>query len=58
MSDLSIKIRLLGNSSVGKSCLIRRYIEDKYEDNFITTIGVDYYEKNVEVNNTIIKTIS
>ena len=57
MSDLSIKIGLLGNSSVGKSCLIRRYIEDKYEDNFITTIGVDYYEKNVEVNNTIIKLI-
>ena len=57
MSDLSIKIGLLGTSSVGKSCLIRRYIEDKYEDNFITTIGVDYYEKNVEVNNTIIKLI-
>ena len=57
MSDENIKIGLLGNSCVGKTSLIRRFVEDKFEDNFISTIGVDYFEKNVIINNKQIKLI-
>ena len=51
MSDENIKIALLGDSCVGKTSLIRRFVEDRFEDNFISTIGVDYFEKKVMINN-------
>ena len=55
MSNIEIKIGLLGNSGVGKTSLIRRFVVDKYEDNFISTIGVDYFDKELIINNKKIK---
>jgi len=43
--DLNFKILLLGDSQVGKSCFLLRYVEDTFTDNFMTTIGVDYKVK-------------
>ena len=37
--DALVKILLLGNSSVGKTCLLMRFCEDTFEPSFITTIG-------------------
>lgn len=37
--DALIKLILIGNSSVGKTCLILRYVEDTYQKNFLPTIG-------------------
>lgn len=36
------KIILVGNHSVGKTCLVRRYCEDDYTDGYKATIGVDF----------------
>ena len=55
MSEISIKIGLLGNSSVGKTSLIRRFIENKFEDNYMSTVGVDYFDKIITINNKEIK---
>ena len=41
-SDCMMKILLLGNSGAGKSCLITRFVEDKFVTNFYNTIGVDF----------------
>ena len=57
MSENAIKIGLLGNSSVGKSSLIRRFVDNKFDDNYMSTIGVDYFEKKVIIKNTEIKLI-
>jgi small GTP-binding protein len=38
-----------GDSQVGKSCLIKRYCENKFVSRYIPTIGVDYGVKVVEV---------
>eukprot|EP01044_Picomonas_judraskeda_P025830 COSAG03_NODE_7623_length_892_cov_177.761665_1_plen_63_part_00 len=40
--DALVKILLLGNSSVGKTCLLMRFCEDTFEPSFITTIGIDF----------------
>lgn len=37
--DALIKLILIGNSSVGKTCLILRYVENTYQKNFLPTIG-------------------
>lgn len=33
---------LIGNSGVGKSCLLLRYAENAFNENFFNTIGVDF----------------
>ena len=52
-----IKIGLIGNSSVGKSSLIRRFVDNKFDDNYMSTIGVDYFEKKIIINSNIINLI-
>jgi Ras-related protein Rab-2A len=55
MSTLTIKYIIVGNSSVGKSCLLLRYTEDKYEPMHDITIGVEFGTKTVYVDNNTIK---
>lgn len=37
--DLQIKLLTIGNSGVGKTCLLLRYANDAFSPTFITTIG-------------------
>jgi len=53
--DFNYKILLLGDSSVGKTCFLLRYIEDTYTGNHISTIGVDYKIKLIQLNSEMIK---
>lgn len=46
---IRIKIISLGDTSVGKSCLIKRYCEGKFVAKYIPTIGVDYGVKPVSL---------
>ena len=43
----SIKITLLGNPGVGKTCIIARYIEGIYNENSSSTIGANYSQKTI-----------
>lgn len=36
------KILLIGDSGVGKSCLLTRFADDMFTDSYISTIGVDF----------------
>jgi Ras-related protein Rab-5C len=50
------KIVLLGDSSVGKSSIVNRYIKRKFSNKYITTIGASFYSKNIHLkNNKLIK---
>ncbi|KAK3284655.1 hypothetical protein CYMTET_7707 [Cymbomonas tetramitiformis] len=46
-----IKIISMGDAGVGKSCLIKRYCEEKFVQKYIGTIGVDYGVKSVRLGN-------
>ena len=41
------KVIVLGDSGVGKSTLINRYVDEFYKDCFTTTIGVDFKIKRL-----------
>ena len=47
---MSIKITLLGNPGVGKTCIISRYIDNVFEENNSPTIGANYSEKVINKN--------
>ena len=44
-----IKIISMGDKAVGKSCLIKRYCEEKFVTKYVTTIGIDYGVKPVVI---------
>ena len=47
---MSMNILLLGDSSVGKTSIINQYVEGKFEENFISTCGLDLKEKKIIIN--------
>ena len=50
-----LKYIIIGNSSVGKSCITMRYIHDSFNEEFKTTIGVEFGSKNVTIKGKIYK---
>lgn len=46
--DNLYKILLIGDSGVGKSCLLLRFADDTYVESYISTIGVDFKVKTIE----------
>lgn len=54
-NDYLFKVLILGNSGCGKSSLLKRYVDQTFEDTHLCTIGVDFKIKTIECNNKNIK---
>ena len=50
-----IKLLLIGDSGVGKSCLLLRFADDTYTESYISTIGVDFKIRTIELDGKTIK---
>ena len=48
---LTFKILTLGESSVGKTCILRRYVEGQFFKNQLSTIGIDFKSKTLQIGN-------
>jgi len=53
--DYLIKLLLIGDSGVGKSCLLLRYSDDSFTSSFITTIGIDFKIKSILLDDKKVK---
>jgi len=53
--DYFFKILLIGDSGVGKSCLLLRFADDSWTDSHISTIGVDFKIKTLNCDGKVIK---
>lgn len=46
---------LIGDSGVGKSCLLLRFADDTYTESYISTIGVDFKIRTIELDGKTVK---
>lgn len=53
--DLLFKLLLIGDSGVGKTSLLFRFSDDAYTPTFISTIGIDFKIKTIELKGKRIK---
>jgi len=49
------KIVIIGDSGVGKSCLLSQFADNKYNEEYISTIGVDFKIRTINVNGKVAK---
>lgn len=48
-----LKVIILGDSGVGKTSLMHRYVNDKYSQQYKATIGADFLTKEVAVDDKV-----
>lgn len=53
--EICFKIVILGDSGVGKTCIMKRFIHNKFLSNNYSTIGFEFYNVNIKINNLNIR---
>ena len=49
------KLIIVGDPAVGKTSLLLRYVEDRFEEEYLSTIGVDFYMQTLTIDKSEIK---
>ena len=52
-----IKIVTLGDSMVGKTSIVYRYFENKFNESILSTIGIDFKTKYIKVRDASVKVL-
>jgi len=53
--DHHIKVVIVGSSGVGKTSLLVRFTDDQFSESFLTTIGVDFRFKTLNLDSKNIR---
>lgn len=54
-ADYVFKVIIVGEAGVGKSCLLRRYADQSFTENYINTIGVDFKVRTLDIMGKVVK---
>jgi len=49
-----LKVGMVGDSQVGKTSLMVRYVEQKFDEDYIETLGVNFMEKSIFIKNAMV----
>ena len=53
--DEKIKLMVIGETRVGKTSLIKKYTKDVFGGTYLTTVGIDFQEKIIHVEDKTVK---
>ena len=53
--DLSFKIIIIGDSGVGKSCLSVKATKNIFENNYLATVGFEFFAFNIRIDGKVVK---
>ncbi|CAH6723296.1 protein Tem1p [[Candida] jaroonii] len=53
-NQVALKIGLIGDSQIGKTSLMVKYVEGTFDDDYIQTLGVNFMDKKIRIKNTVI----
>ncbi len=53
--DICMKLIIIGDSSVGKSCILNNYLKNSFNANSKHTVGVEFGSKYLKINDKTIK---
>ena len=54
---LKLKLIVVGNQGTGKSCILNRFVNETFEENYQATIGLDFHSKNVTIHDQDVRLI-
>ena len=50
-----VKVGMVGDAEIGKTTMMVKYVEGKFEEDYIETLGVNFMEKSITLKNTEVK---
>jgi len=53
--DYLVKLLIIGDSGVGKTCILLRFCENSFQSSHLSTIGIDFKIKTIDVDSKKIK---
>ena len=54
---LKLKLIVVGDQSTGKTCLLNRFVNGAFEENYQATIGLDFQSKNITIHDQDVRLI-
>ncbi|KAL2914316.1 Ras GTPase tem1 [Polyrhizophydium stewartii] len=51
-NSVVIKVGMVGDSQIGKTSLMVKYVEGSFDEDYIQTLGVNFMEKTIAIRNT------
>ena len=54
---IKLKLIVVGDQSTGKSCILNRFVNEIFEENYQATIGLDFQSKNVTIHDQDVRLI-
>jgi len=51
-NSLVLKVGMVGDSQIGKTSLMVKYVEGSFDEDYIQTLGVNFMEKTINLRNT------
>ena len=54
---LKLKLIVVGDQSTGKSCLLNRFVNETFDENYQATIGLDFQSKNITIHEQDVRLI-
>lgn len=51
-NSVVLKVGMVGDSQIGKTSLMAKYVEGSFDEDYIQTLGVNFMEKSISIRNT------